>query len=38
MSYPNVDPQPRFPALEQQTLQFWQQDHTFEASVEARPQ
>jgi isoleucyl-tRNA synthetase len=38
MSYPNVDPQPRFPALEQETLQFWQQDRTFEASVDARPQ
>jgi isoleucyl-tRNA synthetase len=34
--YPEVDPQPRFPAVEEAVLAFWQADQTFEASVEAR--
>lgn len=36
MSYPNVEPQPSFPALERQILAYWHDDQTFEASVEAR--
>ena len=32
-AYPNVQAQPRYPALEEQVLAFWQEDHTFEASV-----
>jgi isoleucyl-tRNA synthetase len=36
MSYPNVDPQPSFPALEEATLAYWHDDGTFEASIEAR--
>lgn len=34
MTYPQVDPQPNFPAIETETLKFWQQDNTFSASVE----
>ena len=34
MTYPQVDPQPNFPAIETETLKFWQQDNTFAASVE----
>jgi isoleucyl-tRNA synthetase len=37
MPYPEVDPQPDFPALERQILAFWEHDGTFQASVEARP-
>ena len=37
MTYPDVDPQPRFPELEERVLGFWDRDHTFEASVEQRP-
>ncbi len=37
MSYPNVDPQLRFPALEERVLDFWERDGTFRASVDARP-
>ena len=36
MSYPNVDPQPDFPALERDILARWEADGTFEASVEQR--
>jgi isoleucyl-tRNA synthetase len=32
--YPRVPAQPRYPALEEEILTFWQQDHTFEASVD----
>jgi isoleucyl-tRNA synthetase len=32
--YPEVPAQPRYSALEEQTLAFWHQDRTFEASVE----
>jgi isoleucyl-tRNA synthetase len=34
VTYPQVDPQPNFPAIETETLKFWQQDNTFAASVE----
>ncbi|MEY4655976.1 MAG: isoleucyl-tRNA synthetase, partial [Actinomycetota bacterium] len=34
MTYPQVDPQPNFPAIETETLKFWQEDNTFAASVE----
>ena len=37
MSYPEVDPQPNFPQLEQRILEGWEANHTFEASVEQRP-
>src|SRR5437588_11469237 len=37
MSYPNVDPQMRFPELEARVLEFWDRDGTFPASVDARP-
>lgn len=36
MSYPNVDPQPDFPALERNILDRWEQNRTFEASLEQR--
>ena len=36
MTYPNVEPQPSFPALEREVLAFWDGDATFEASVAAR--
>ena len=36
MSYPQVEPQPNFPLLENQVLEYWKQDKTFEASVELR--
>ena len=36
MPYPNVSPQPSFPQLESEVLAFWDQDHTFEASIERR--
>jgi isoleucyl-tRNA synthetase len=35
--YPEVDPQPSFPAIEARVLDYWRSDGTFEASVEARP-
>jgi isoleucyl-tRNA synthetase len=34
VTYPQVDPQPNFPAIETETLKFWHQDNTFAASVE----
>src|SRR6187551_3021409 len=34
--YPDVEPQPNFPALEAEVLAFWEQDSTFSASVAAR--
>jgi isoleucyl-tRNA synthetase len=37
VTYPPVDPQPSFPALEERVLAFWEGDKTFAASVEARP-
>ncbi len=36
MRYPSVDPQPKFPALEERVLEFWKRDGTFQASVAAR--
>lgn len=33
MSYPQVDPQPNFSALEESTLNYWTADDTFAASV-----
>lgn len=36
MSYPQVEPQPNFPALENQILDYWKVDKTFVASVEMR--
>ena len=36
MPYPHVDPQPKFPLLEAEILDYWQRDGTFVASVEAR--
>src|SRR2546429_2414914 len=35
--YPQVAPQPRFPAIEQEIIEFWDKDRTFPASVEQRP-
>lgn len=37
MTYPHVDPQPNFPAIESKTLEFWQGDGTFVASIEQHP-
>ena len=37
MTYPEVDPQPNFPALESETLKFWQEDNTFQASIDQYP-
>jgi isoleucyl-tRNA synthetase len=34
--YPQVEPQPNFPAIEQQVLARWAAERTFEASVERR--
>jgi isoleucyl-tRNA synthetase len=36
MSYPAVEPQPNFPRLEREILSFWEGDHTFQASLDAR--
>lgn len=36
MTYPHVDPQPNFPALEQDVLARWERDDTFSNSVGAR--
>ena len=35
--YPDVNPNPDFAALEQEVLQFWAEDKTFEKSVSQRP-
>lgn len=34
LSYPQVDPQPNFPALEESILEYWARDGTFAASVD----
>lgn len=34
--YPSIDAQPSFPAIEAETLERWQREHTFESSVAAR--
>ena len=36
MTYPQVDPQPNFPRLEEGVLARWERDQTFAASVAAR--
>ncbi|MFM7950099.1 MAG: class I tRNA ligase family protein, partial [Acidimicrobiaceae bacterium] len=36
MSYPQVEPQPNFPLLESQVLEYWKTDETFAASIEMR--
>ena len=36
MSYPDVQPQPSFPAVETGILQFWDADGTFQASIDRR--
>jgi isoleucyl-tRNA synthetase len=35
--YPDVDPRPSFPDLETRILQRWEQDDTFQASIDQRP-
>jgi isoleucyl-tRNA synthetase len=35
-AYPDVDPDPDFPALERRILEFWQREKIFEASVAQR--
>jgi isoleucyl-tRNA synthetase len=34
--YPDVDPRPHFPRLEEEVLAYWERDGTFAASVEQR--
>jgi isoleucyl-tRNA synthetase len=34
--YPDVDPRPHFPAVEEEVLEYWERDRTFAASVEQR--
>jgi isoleucyl-tRNA synthetase len=36
VTYPKVDPQPNFPAVENETLDFWAIDGTFQASIDQR--
>jgi isoleucyl-tRNA synthetase len=36
VTYPKVDPQPNFPAVENETLNFWATDGTFQASIDQR--
>ena len=36
MPYPSVDPQPNFPAIEEDVLGYWAADETFKASIDAR--
>jgi len=37
VSYPDVDPRPHFPRLEEQILERWRDDDTFQASIDQRP-
>jgi isoleucyl-tRNA synthetase len=37
VSYPDVDPRPHFPRLEEEILERWDKHDTFEASVDQRP-
>ena len=37
MSYPTVDPQPNFPALETEILGWWEAHDTFQRSIDLRP-
>jgi isoleucyl-tRNA synthetase len=34
--YPDVDPRPHFPTLEEEVLAYWERDRTFAASIEQR--
>lgn len=34
--YPNVNPSPSFPKLEEETLEYWGKDGTFQASIDQR--
>ena len=36
VTYPDVTPQPSFPALEREILAYWDADRTFPASIDAR--
>ena len=36
MTYPTVQSQPSFPAVEREVLAFWEGDKTFQASIDAR--
>jgi len=36
VAYPKVDPQPKFPALEEAILERWERDHTFVESIVRR--
>ena len=36
--YPDVDPQPSYPKLEEQVLEWWATEDTFRRSVEQRPE
>ncbi len=36
MAYPDVDPQPNFPKLEEEILARWEKDNTFQASIDQR--
>jgi isoleucyl-tRNA synthetase len=36
VTYPSVDSQPNFPAIEEEVLRRWERDNTFAASLEAR--
>jgi isoleucyl-tRNA synthetase len=36
VTYPKVDPQPNFPSVENETLDFWATDGTFQASIDQR--
>jgi len=38
MPYPEVEPRPSFPALEERILRFWKEERIFERSVENRPE
>ncbi|WP_273842167.1 isoleucine--tRNA ligase [Rubrobacter calidifluminis] len=38
MAFEKVDPKVRFPELEREILEFWEEDGTFEKSVERRPE
>ena len=35
--YPDVEPQPSFPAIEERVLAYWRAQHVFQRSVEQRP-
>jgi isoleucyl-tRNA synthetase len=35
--YPEVDPSPKLPALEERILEFWERDRTFQKSLDQRP-